>query len=390
MTHIVLKLVSRRSWLTLLALAVCLVKSGSAKEVWTGVERIVAIGDVHGDYQQFVTLLRQTDLTDQQENWIGGRAHLVQTGDVPDRGPDSRQVMDLLMKLEKQARKAKGQVHALIGNHEAMNIYGDLRYVHPAEFEAFKTAASIARRGNLYEQHIEQLRRSPPPSGLPKLDDAYREKWEVKHPPGYFSHREAFQQNGKYNRWIRRHNTVVKINGILFLHGGIGPKFVDLSLAEINRQVRDELADLEKLETGIVVDEEGPLWYRGLALHPEAQERSHLETLLARHRAQRIVMGHTVTVGTVWPRFEDRAILIDVGLSESYGRRLACLVVEGDQAFAIHRGKRLKLPDDSGQGLLRYLGEAAALDPVPSPLATTIEELKTRLASDRSAARKTQ
>ena len=378
-----LSFVSRRSFLALFVLPVCLTTAGFAKEVWTGVERIVAIGDVHGDYEQFVTLLRQIGLIDESEKWIGGRTHLVQTGDIPDRSPDSRKVMDLLMKLEKQARKAKGLVHALIGNHEAMNVYGDLRYVHPAEFEAFETKHSTATREGDYKRHLEQVSKNPPPAGLPEFDGAYREEWESHHPLGWVERREAFSPKGKYGRWILRHNTIVKINGILFLHGGIGPRFADVSLGDINRQVRAWLAD-GTLKPGIVVDEEGPLWYRGLAQHPEAQERAHLEAVLGRHEAERIVMGHTVTLGTVWPRFGGRAILIDVGLSKLYGGRLACLVVAGDQLFTVHRGQKLKLPGDSPQELLRYLENAAALDPPPSPLAKTIEELKAALVSDPS------
>src|SRR5262245_33598569 len=108
----------------------------AADVVFTGVERVVAVGDVHGDFGAFVGVLRAAGVIDQKNKWTGGKTHLVQTGDVPDRGADSRKVMDLLMDLEKQAPKAGGRVHALIGNHEAMNLYGDLRYVVPGEFAA--------------------------------------------------------------------------------------------------------------------------------------------------------------------------------------------------------------------------------------------------------------
>jgi hypothetical protein len=83
-------------------------------DTWTGVKRVVAIGDIHGDYDQFLELLVQTGLTNKKGGWTGGKAHLVQTGDIPDRGPDTRKIMDLVMRLEKQARKAGGQVHALM------------------------------------------------------------------------------------------------------------------------------------------------------------------------------------------------------------------------------------------------------------------------------------
>lgn len=144
---------------------------------WSGVERVVAVGDVHGDYGQFITLLRQAALIDDGEDRIGGRAHLVQTGDVPDRGPDSRKVMDLLKKLEKQARKAKGYVHALVGNHEAVNIYGDLRYVHEGEYEAFKTPRSRELLEAAYEAHVENVKQALPEEGLPDFSGEYRDKW---------------------------------------------------------------------------------------------------------------------------------------------------------------------------------------------------------------------
>ena len=93
---------------------------------WNNVPRVVAVGDVHGAYVNFISLLKNAELVDDELRWIGGKAHLVQTGDVLDRGPDSRKCMDLLIELEKQAERAGGRGHALIGNHEAMNIVGFL------------------------------------------------------------------------------------------------------------------------------------------------------------------------------------------------------------------------------------------------------------------------
>ena len=83
---------------------------GSAQDTWSGAEKIVAIGDVHGDYDAFARLLQAAGLIDENHDWAGGAAHLVQTGDVLDRGPDSRKVMDLLMKLEDQSRRHGGYV----------------------------------------------------------------------------------------------------------------------------------------------------------------------------------------------------------------------------------------------------------------------------------------
>src|SRR5437868_14968913 len=81
-----------------------------------GVERTIAVGDVHGAADRFVEILKATGLVDDKLHWSGGRAHLVQTGDVVDRGADSRRALDLLRQLEGEASRAGGAVHALIGN----------------------------------------------------------------------------------------------------------------------------------------------------------------------------------------------------------------------------------------------------------------------------------
>jgi len=97
-------------------------------------EPLVAIADVHGDFDDFVAILRRSGLTDNQNHWIAGKATFVQTGDLLDRGPKPREVMGLMMALEKEAAQAGGRVVSLLGNHEAMNMMGDLRYVTPANF----------------------------------------------------------------------------------------------------------------------------------------------------------------------------------------------------------------------------------------------------------------
>ncbi len=321
----------------------------AAQDTWSDVERIVTIGDVHGDYDRFVTLLRLTRLIDQNNNWVGGETHLVQTGDVPDRGADSRKVMDLLMKLETQAENANGYVHAMIGNHEAMNIYGDIRYVHPGECAAFMSAESADLQEAGYMRHIMELYRNPPPGGNPRFDEAYKAKWEEEHPLGHFEHRAAMGPKGEYGKWILGHNAVIKINHTLFVHGGIGPKYASVSIQQINERVYRELTNFRRLRRGIVIDVEGPLWYRGLANNSEETELTHLENLLKRHGVERVVMGHTTTQGDVRTRFNARAIFIDVGLSEAYGGHLGALIIEGGKLYTINGDGELKLLSGSGE-----------------------------------------
>ncbi len=72
--------------------------------------RVVAIGDVHGAYPEFVPILQRAGLIDGDRNWVGGSAVLVQTGDVPGRGSATRQCLDLLIHLEQHAEKQNGKV----------------------------------------------------------------------------------------------------------------------------------------------------------------------------------------------------------------------------------------------------------------------------------------
>ena len=346
--------------------------------VWTGVDRVVAVGDLHGDYRQFATLLRSAGVIDDAANWSGGRTHLVQTGDVVDEGPDSRHIMDLLMKLEDQAKAAGGMVHCLIGNHEAMDVYGDLRFVSPAGYQEFAGVNSLETRERAYgvyrtdQENYAALRKKPAAEMMPK------DEWNLQHPPGFFEHREAFGPLAKYGKWLLSHDTVIRINDTLYSHAGIGPKYAGMALVAMNDAVRKELANPDTTAGGIATDMQGPLWYRGLAGNTAAD--TGLDSTLKQFGALREVVGHVDAGSAVTPRFGNRVILIDVGLSrgpDNAGRQ-ACLIEEKGQLYALHRGVRIPLPKDESTDMLRYLKQAAALDPEPSPLAARIQLLETK------------
>ena len=84
---------------------------------------LYAVGDLHADPVALRRILVGLELLDRNDNWIGGDSQLVTLGDHFDRGPDSRSILDLLIKLEKEARKAGGRVVNLIGNHEYMALF---------------------------------------------------------------------------------------------------------------------------------------------------------------------------------------------------------------------------------------------------------------------------
>jgi hypothetical protein len=256
-----------------------------------------------------------------------------------------------------------------------MDLYGDLRYVTKEDFAGFAAAnkggpSSKDLRDSKMREAWDELRQQ----GASRADEAaWRKKFQDEHPPGWFEHRLAFQPDGKYGKWLRRQNAIVKINDAVFLHGGISPKYAAWTRREINSKVREELSDFTKLAKGIVMDDAGPLWYRGMAeLREDDKEMAALlPKVLAAQQARHIVIGHTAQLA-VLPRFDGKVIAIDVGLSQPFDGPPAFLLIEDGKYFVVHRGRRLELPVDGGN-VFEYLRSAAELEPADSRLRRAVQ-----------------
>ncbi len=356
-----------------------LTEATSAEGQWQGVERIVAIGDVHGEYTNFLALLREAELVNRRGNWIAGTTHLVQLGDIPDRGPDTDKVIKLLKQLEIQAEKAGGKVHVLIGNHEAMNMLGDLRYVDPGELAALRTRDSRRLRDAFYEQEVARRVAADPEF---VADEIFRKQWEKEVPLGLIEHRRAWGPTGDFGAWVLQHNAVIRINRNLFLHAGISPQIVGMSATQINEQIRQELRNGLGTEPGLSEREDGPLWYRGLATNDETIELAHVDRVLAAYDVDRIIIGHTPGLATVVPRFAGKVLVVDAGLSAYYGRHRAALLLEKDQletdqVTTLQRGSRVSVPQ-STEGLLAYFQQIAELEPEVPALQERINSLQSQ------------
>jgi hypothetical protein len=294
--------------------------------------RIVAVGDLHGDYEAYSAILMDAGLIDARGKWAGGNAVLVQTGDVPDRGPDTKKIIEHLMKLEKAARKKGGVVIALIGNHEAMNVTGDLRYVTPEEYAAFRTGKSKRLRDRYFAEHIGALRAR---YGAELDDDAVRAKFEADAPLGYIEHRLAWAPTGKVGVWVASHDAVVKIGDTVFAHGGISDPWAAKSIAATNAEIRAALKG--EGPSGVLEDENGPLWYRGNTEETPAAA-SEAARVLAVLGARRLVIGHTPTTRGIRALHEARVIMIDTGASASNGGVRSWLEITDDAITAYNAG----------------------------------------------------
>ncbi len=346
------------------------------QDAWQGVRRIVAVGDVHGDKDALAAVLKMAGLLDADERWCGGAAHMVQMGDVPARGPQSRQAFDLLMRLEKEAAAAGGKVHALIGNHDAGLIYGDLRSVLPAEYGEFRTPDSERLLEAAFERELAALRAAGRLPAEPGELTALRQSWFDQHPPGFVEHRQAFQPSGYYGSWIRSHNSVIRINDSLFVHGGLSPKYAYNTRQSMNTAIRRELAEPDRLIPGMASDTQGPLWYRRLTESEDPAIEPHVTRILRFHQVRRIVTGHVVTRSAIIPRFGGRVVNADIGLSRFYGRPPACLVLEPESRFVLHRGVRVALPGPGREQLVQYLQSIESADEKPSPVSRLLEEMR--------------
>ncbi len=353
-----------------LLLAICS-SSTFAKDSWKNVDRIVAIGDIHGDYEQFHKVLVMAKIIDERGRWIAGKTHLVQTGDIPDRGPDSLKIIRELLALEKSARRARGYVHLLIGNHEAMNVYGDLRYVHQGEYQVLIDKKSLDRQADYYKKFITYLAAN---DSEMVFDDVFKKEWMARYPLGYVEHRLIWEARGEIGKLITRHNAVIKINDTLFLHGGLNPHLPFRSISDINKSISRDLKQSPLPDGSLVDAEDGPLWYRGLAQNPAETELPPLIDMLKFYKANHIVIGHSPTRGVINPRFDSRVIVIDVGLASHYGAGMAALLIEDGQLSANHRGTIVPLPK-TDKALKSYFQQIAPLEPSPQAVKNIIHQL---------------
>jgi hypothetical protein len=344
---------------------------------WEGVERIVAIGDLHGDYGNYIKTLQAAGLVDKKGKWAAGKTHLVQTGDIPDRGPDTLKIIDHISKLAKQAKRKGGRIHSLIGNHEAMNMYGDLRYTHPGEDEEFVSKNSAALRDRYFDIIMQNLQQQDP-DRFATLPENYREEWNKKYPLGWVEHRQAWDPawnpEGKYAQWVLDKPVAIQVNDTIFLHGGLSAYYCQNTLSSITEKAHASLRNFDPSSAGILEDENGPLWYRGLSdVEPHAPVET-VDAILEQHGAKHIVVGHTVTSGVIWPRYDAKVVMIDTGIGSAYGGYVAYLEIGPDGLQAGYPNGKLPLPSDS-EGLVPYLQKVIEGDPENAYLRKRLQDL---------------
>jgi hypothetical protein len=309
-------------------------------------QRIIAVGDLHGDYAAWQTIARAAGVMDGNGQWAGGSTILVQLGDVTDREPDSLKIVRSLQQLQKEAPHKGGKAIVVLGNHEAMNLIGDNRYTTAGEYAAFADAQSAARRDRVYDANrakLEAAARSTNPSATP---DQIRAAWMAEHPLGWVEHRLAWGPSGDLGKWATGNPAILKIGNTLFAHGGISAEYAKQSMDAVNARVASAMTAGDDSSTSVLTDPLGPLWYRGLvqpdgdaqairaAMKPPAPPKTQeqeLTAVLAAYGAQRLVIAHTPSLQGIQITNGARLARIDTGISRYYGGPLSWLEINGDQ-----------------------------------------------------------
>ncbi|MEM6536852.1 MAG: metallophosphoesterase [Pseudomonadota bacterium] len=314
-------------------------------------EQVIAVGDVHGDYSAYIEILSAAGLIDQDLDWAGGRTTLIQVGDVTDRGPDSRQIIDHLRDIQKQADKVGGKVIVLIGNHEAMNVIGDLRFVHPGEYAAFAGRRSKTIRDNFFKSNRDAFvtfyQRDNPDLSQREVKRAF----EADYPLGYVEHRKAWAPNGEYGGWTLDNDSVSIIGDTLFVHAGISDDYLEFTVDEINDLVRDAIkagADKAPRSDGndpvaAALSDTSPLWFRGFA-NGQPEARDLVQSVLDRFSVKRIVVGHTPKIDGITDFYGGRVIVIDTGAADYYGGPKSYLRIGGGTVEAVDNGSVRRIP----------------------------------------------
>lgn len=259
------------------------------KTEFTKVSKQFILSDIEGNFRAFRKLLQANKVIDADFNWTFGNGHLVLTGDFVDRGDQVTEVLWLIYSLEEKAKAAGGYVHYVLGNHEIMNLNGDLRYLNPKYVQS---------AGLLNENFVA-----------------------------------LYGENSELGRWLRTKNVVEKVGDILFCHAGISAivNQMDISTARINKLARPFYADTtqnyKNSETEVLFSDYGPFWYRGYYYGDVKASPKQIDSTLRNYKVKQIATGHTVIADTISALYNGKLWNTDV--HHAKGHSEALLVEDG-------------------------------------------------------------
>mgnify|MGYP001599536836 FL=1 len=314
--------------------------------------RVVAVGDIHGNFEGWVQVLRMADLLDKKGSWIGGNATLIMTGDVVGRGGYPKRIYLRIRRLMREASDAGGRVEFLLGNHEAMSMHHIHSYTTVEEYRDFAPPSELDQ-GALKSSLI----------ALPAPDNVDVQRASAmfdlgrmqEEPLGWLEFRRAMAPTGMVGRWLVQRPTLFIAGKTLFVHGGLHPRYSVWKPEELNARIQQEMKrykpyfELDSRSPALA--EDGPHWYRIAMRKSAAALKAELDETLGNWDIDRMVVGHTPTFlidarspGQILSLAEGRLMCIDVGIGRAYGAKLAALEIDLDgNTAAIYADRKQKL-----------------------------------------------
>ncbi|MNK23526.1 diadenosine tetraphosphatase [compost metagenome] len=269
--------------------------------------KILAISDIESGFKTFRDFLIANKVIDEKLNWTFGNGHLVLLGDFVDRDFSTIQVLWFIYKLEQEAKQNNGTVHYILGNHELKNMQGNFENTSPKYYHV----SSILRKQQT----------------------------------------DLYGTNSFLGKWMSSKNSIEKINGILFAHGGIHPDLAKhkTNLDEVNQIIRSNYYKpyypnpQKNLEQLLISSHKGIAWYRGYFKDDLTQQ--DIEKGLDIFDAKSIVVGHTLQ-SKVNIQYNRKVIGIDVKHPKDYSKSLPNqksegLLIEGNKYYRVlHNGEK--------------------------------------------------
>jgi len=261
---------------------------------------IIVLGDIHGEYDRMINILKENKVINDDLNWIFGKGNLVYVGDVFDRGEQVTEILWFIYRLEQEATKNGGMVHFVFGNHELMILNNDVRYI-----------------ADKYEDLCEPLS---------------------------INYSSLFHPNSVLGEWLRTRNSIIQINDILFVHAGISDHFVhdNCSVENVNHLTRQYLlAGTNKnnyKQCKKILSSTGPFWYRGYFKESKKYKKikeKDLNDVLDYLNVKTIIVGHT-EVDHVSEFFHGKIIDVNLPLRDKEVPNQALLIENGE--FKVHSG----------------------------------------------------
>lgn len=263
-------------------------------------EKILVLGDIHGDFDMLIYLLRKAKVLNKNNKWIGKNTIIVQVGDQIDSCRPNAQgdclnpnyikndksedikVLEFMTNLHDEAEKAGGAVYSLVGNHELMNVEGDMSYVSYQNLNEF---------GGKYGRQV------------------------------------AFKPGNKMANYLACTRKMALIIGSnLFVHAGFEPELVNkYNIEDINKLMAlyllDELKNPTFFREDFMIKSNSPLWTRtfgNINMSNDTCEKL-MKPLKEVYKVGKIYVGHTpqmeeginsICDGRIWRT--------DVGISNAF------------------------------------------------------------------------